>query len=101
MVVLTTGRPPSMNEVTVSTPTTLMEFVFTAVTLKSVGTSKVASEYWTKFPVVTIPGKESDGLVIVEIPVSSSLLVIEAIPILKASVGIKSAVNVPALPTIP
>ena len=44
MVVLTTGRPPSMNEVTVSTPTTLMEFVFT-VTLKSVGTSKVASEY--------------------------------------------------------
>tara|TARA_Y100000287_G_C14124718_1_gene306716 strand:- start:304 stop:612 length:309 start_codon:yes stop_codon:yes gene_type:complete len=99
--ILRSGTPPSIKAVTVSTPTTFKEFVLTLVTLRRVGKVKFESEYLSKFPVVTIPGKESDGFVTVETPLSTSPLVIEAMPIVTALVGIKSAVNVPAVPTIP
>ena len=72
------GRPPSQTPVTVVTPAILMKLAVTSVTLPKDTSFKVGSEYWTRFPVVTMPKKSTPGLVTVEIPLASPE--IDAIP---------------------
>ena len=91
------GRVPSHIPVTVVTGDITTELVNTSLTLAKDFEVKFGLLYCKRFPVVTIPGKESVALVIVETPAEEP--VIDTAPSSPTSFWIISPANVFAVPT--